>query len=143
QVRDSDFAAMYEAKNPDLSAFFGRGGKLLLWHGENDPGPSPVATNEYAEAALAQNPTAGEAMRYFLLPGVEHCRGGPGADQLELVHALDAWVTLGAAPDALVGTKVDGSLSRPHCAWPNVAAYPGEGDANDPGNWQCQPRKGA
>lgn len=140
QVRGSDFAEMYEAKNPDLSAFFGRGGKLLLWHGENDPGPSPVGTNDYAEAVLAQAAGAAEGMRYFLMPGVEHCRGGPGADEVALLDALDSWVESGNAPDRLIGTRADGSLTRPHCAWPNVARYGGSGDADQPDNWQCVPR---
>jgi feruloyl esterase len=140
QVRRSAFAQMYEAKNPDLSGFFGRGGKLLLWHGENDPGPSPVGTNDYARAVLAQNAAAREQMRYFLMPGVEHCRGGPGADQVELLDALDSWVESGRAPDLVVGSKADGSLTRPHCAWPTVARYRGSGDANTPANWTCVPR---
>lgn len=141
QVRSSPFAAMYEAKDPDLSAFFGRGGKLLLWHGENDPGPAPVGTNDYVKQVLAQNQSAADSLRYFLLPGVEHCRGGPGADQVEWLDALDAWAQSGTAPDTLVGTKADGSLTRPHCAWPNVAQYKGSGDANDVNSWQCVPRK--
>jgi feruloyl esterase len=141
-VRGSAFAQMYEAKNPDLSAFFGRGGKLLLWHGENDPGPSPVGTNDYARAVLAGNEGAAQSMRYFLMPGVEHCRGGPGADQVELLDALAAWDETGAAPERLIGkhSGEDRALTRPHCAWPNVARYKGDGDANDPASWQCVPR---
>ena len=40
----------------------------------------------------------------------------------------------------MTGTKEDGSLTRPHCAWPNVARYGGEGEPNDPANWQCVAR---
>ncbi|HWK40926.1 MAG TPA: tannase/feruloyl esterase family alpha/beta hydrolase [Croceibacterium sp.] len=141
QVRSSAFANMYEAKNPDLSAFFGRGGKLLLWHGENDPGPSPIATTDYAKAVLGSAAGAADSLRYFLAPGVEHCRGGPGADQVEWLDALDGWISSGNAPAQLTGTKADGSLTRPHCAWPNVAQYKGSGDANDPASWQCAARK--
>src|SRR5690606_32459613 len=82
-VRDSDFAAMYEAREPGLAEFFARGGELLLWHGESDPGPSPVGTTDYAKAVFADSDQAGQSMRYFLLPGVGHCRGGPGADNVE------------------------------------------------------------
>ncbi|KRA83749.1 tannase/feruloyl esterase family alpha/beta hydrolase [Altererythrobacter sp. Root672] len=139
-LRGSAFAEMYEAKNPDLSAFFGRGGKLILWHGENDPGPSPVGTNDYVRAVLAKNSAAPQSMRYFTLPGVEHCRGGPGADQVEWLDALDSWKDSGTAPEVLVGTKADGSLTRPHCAWPKVAHYKGSGDANNPASWQCVAR---
>ena len=30
-------------------------------------------------------------MRYFLYPGVGHCAGGPGADQVRLLDALEKW----------------------------------------------------
>lgn len=139
-LRNTPFARTYEAKDPDLRPFFRRGGKLILWHGENDPGPSPVATTEYAQAVLATAPLAAQNMRYFLYPGVAHCAGGPGADQVELLEALDSWSEGGPAPEVLIGTKADGSLTRPHCAWPNVARYRGSGDANDPASWQCVPR---
>ena len=139
-VRASPFAEMYEAKNPDLSAFFANGGRLLLWHGENDAGPSPVLSLDYAQAVMAANPAAADQFRYVTLPGVGHCRGGPGADLVDYVSAMDDWVESGRAPDRLIGTKEDGSLTRPHCAWPNVARYSGSGDANDPASWQCVAR---
>ena len=42
------------------------GGKLLLWHGFNDPGPSPLSTIAYYEAVLDAVPAARDAMRLFL-----------------------------------------------------------------------------
>jgi len=140
QVGRSEFAGWYEAKDPNLAPFFRSGGKLLLWHGESDPGPSPVATNDYVRAVLARAPAASNQMRYFLYPGVGHCAGGPGADQVRVLDALEAWDETGQAPDVLLGTKANGALSRPHCAWPNVANYRGSGDANDAASWQCVPR---
>lgn len=139
-VRNSPFAAMYEAKDPDLSAFFARGGRLMLWHGESDAGPSPVLSQDYARAVAAANPRAGDQFRYFTLPGVGHCAGGPGADLVDYLGAMTGWMESGDAPDRLVGTKQDGSLTRPHCAWPQVARYDGSGEANDPANWVCRPR---
>jgi feruloyl esterase len=139
-VRASAFAAIYEAKDTDLSAFFGRGGKLLMWHGENDAGPSPVGSNDYARAVIAANPQAVSQYRHFLAPGVGHCAGGAGADVLPLLEMVEQWDQTGHAPDVLVGTKRDGSLTRPHCAWPNVARFKGTGEANDPASWQCVAR---
>jgi feruloyl esterase len=140
QVRRSEFARWYEARNPNLSAFFRSGGKLVLWHGESDPGPSPVATNDYFRSVLAVAPAASGQARYFLYPGVGHCAGGPGADQVDVLGALESWDDTGRPPEVLLGTKRDGSLTRPHCAWPNVARYRGSGDANDPASWQCVSR---
>jgi feruloyl esterase len=160
-LRNTPFAEMYEADDPDLRPFFAHGGKLLLWHGENDPGPSPVATTEYYEAVLDRGPPATRPgkyfpndytrevkrevsainqARYFLYPGVGHCAGGPGADLVPVLDALDSWAETGDAPEVLIGTKADGSLTRPHCAWPYVARYQGEGEPNEPASWQCVPR---
>lgn len=140
RVRSSPFAALYEAKDPDLSAFFARGGKLMLWHGESDPGPSPVATLDYVQAVQSRNPRAADQMRYYTLPGVGHCRGGPGADAVDYLAAMDAWVETGTPPATLVGRNGQSGIVRPHCAWPGVARFSGNGDTNDPANWTCVAR---
>lgn len=140
RVRSSAFAALYEAKDPDLSAFFAGGGRLILWHGESDPGPSPVATLDYARSVMAQNPAAADQFRYYTLPGVGHCRGGPGADAVDYVAAMDGWVETGQAPQSLIGRNAQSGIVRPHCAWPNVARYSGQGETNDPASWSCTPR---
>ncbi|RKF21149.1 tannase/feruloyl esterase family alpha/beta hydrolase [Altericroceibacterium spongiae] len=138
RARSGAFADMYEADDPDLSAFFSKGGKLLLWHGENDPGPSPVGTADYYRAAFALHPAqATENMRYFELPGVEHCQGGPGADMLDSLMAMDRWASSDRAPERLVATKADKSMIRPLCAFPQVPHFQ-SGDPNDPQNWVCE-----
>jgi feruloyl esterase len=140
QVRNSAFAKMYEAKDPNLSKFFARNGKLLVWHGESDPGPAPTGTLDYAKQVMAQNPEAAQNFRVFLAPGVGHCGGGPGADVLPLADTIDAWVHTGRAPESLVATKRDKSLTRLVCAWPKVAHYNGASEPNDPSSWECVAR---
>ena len=139
-VRASPFASMYEAKSPDLSAFFGRGGRLIVWHGESDGGPSPVATLDYVQAVQAQNPAAASQMRYFTLPGVGHCRGGPGADGVDYIAAMEAWDATSTAPERLIGHNAQSGITRPHCAYPQVARFSGRGEVNDPANWSCVAR---
>jgi len=79
-------------------------------------------------------------MRLFLAPGVGHCAGGPGADQIDPLAALDQWVDSGTAPEQLIARKADGSMVRPLCAWPKVAHYGGAGDVNDPSSYRCVAR---
>jgi len=141
-VRDSRFANIYEAGNPDISAFIAKGGKLLLWHGFDDPGPSPFATVDYF---TAMQRVTGEKIRsldnsarLFLAPGVYHCRGGPGPDEIDMLSAIDAWVESGQAPNTLLATKAEGGVSRPLCPYPALARYKGSGNTNDVANFNCR-----
>jgi feruloyl esterase len=118
-LRESAFGRMYEAGDPDISAFTERGGKLLLWHGFYDTGPSPLATVDYYEAASAElGENADQSVRLFLAPGVGHCRGGPGPDQFDLLSTLEGWVEEGRAPDEMAATKANSDLAWPVCAYP-------------------------
>jgi feruloyl esterase len=121
RVRASALAKTYEAIDANLSAFVGRGGKLIIWHGFYDPGPGPLGTIAYYEQALRATKTprdVAQSIRLFLAPGVAHCGGGPGADQIDFLSALERWVEHGEAPDAITATKKESSLSWPVCAYP-------------------------
>jgi feruloyl esterase len=141
-VRGGEFAAMYEAKNPDIAPFLAHGGKLLLWHGFDDPGPSPLATIEYYENVQrtvgAGTPALDSGVRLFLLSGVYHCRGGAGADGFDSLTALDRWVEAGQLPDTIVASREDGKLSRPLCRYPTLPHYRGTGDPAEAGSFECR-----
>jgi feruloyl esterase len=124
-------------QNPDISAFVERGGKLLLWHGFNDPGPSPLSTIEYFDAVKATVPAATDAVRLFLAPGVLHCRGGAGPDRFDALTALENWVEKGTAPASMLATKANSPLSRPLCPYPQLPRYKGSGDTNDASSFVC------
>jgi feruloyl esterase len=147
--QDSFAAKEIVMQDPDVTPFLKRGGKLLLWHGFNDPGPNPLETIKYMEAVAntvgpklhpGEKPLESirQDVRLFLVPGVFHCRGGPGTDQFDTVSALDAWVEHGTAPARIIATKVGSPLKRPLCPYPQVAKYKGTGDTNDPGNFGCE-----
>jgi feruloyl esterase len=126
------------ATDADLGPFFRHGGKLILWHGFNDPGPSPVQTAKYYEEVAAK---AGGAIddraRLFFVPGVYHCRGGPGPDKFDALSALDDWVEKGTAPARILASRADRKLSRPLCPYPQLARYSGSGDQSDAANFTC------
>jgi feruloyl esterase len=141
-VRTSAFAADYEAKNPDISAFVNAGGKLLLWHGMLDPGPSPLATIEYFnQVKKVTGPKVKDLdahARLFIASGVYHCRGGPGADQVDFVGAIDNWVEHDQAPSSLLATRADGALSRPACQYPAFPSYKSTGDPKSADSFICR-----
>jgi len=130
-------AAEVHQQNPDISAFVGRGGKLLLWHGFNDPGPSPLSTIEYFDRVREKVPAAKDSVRLFLAPGVLHCGGGPGPDQFDALTAMERWVEQGMPPASMIATKANAPISRPLCPYPQVAKYKGTGDTNDAANFAC------
>ena len=130
-------AAHVHQQNPDIAAFVARGGKLLLWHGFNDPGPSPLSTIAYFDAVNAKVPAAKDSMRLVLAPGVLHCGGGAGPDQIDTLTALERWVEHGTPPERIVAKKANSPLTRPLCAYPRLAKYKGAGDTNDPASFDC------
>jgi len=96
--------ALYDATDPDLSAFAGKGGKLILWHGWSDPHISPINTIAYHEAvarSLGKERTE-SFERLYLLPGVYHCSGGEGPSRVDLLTPMIEWVERGVAPDAVI-----------------------------------------
>jgi feruloyl esterase len=116
-------AAEVHQQNPNIAPFVRAGGKLLLWHGFNDPGPSPLSTIAYYEAVLDAVPAARDNVRLFLAPGVLHCAGGSGPDRFDALTALENWVERGVAPASLLATKQGSPLSRPLCPYPALPRY--------------------
>ena len=89
-------------------------------------------------AALQKN------VRLFMVPGMQHCGGGPGPNVFSLLTALDAWVDQGLAPDQILATKYTNDRRTepvvrrmPLCKFPEQAKYSGSGDVNDAANWSC------
>lgn len=135
-------AGFIEALSTNLGDFKARGGKLLLYHGWNDPGPSPLNTIDYYEGVLeTMGPDQDDWMRLFLVPGMGHCAGGIGPDNADYLGALDNWVETGEAPDRIIASRTrDGEIdmTRPLCPYPQVAAWDGEGDTNDAASFVCE-----
>ncbi len=130
-----------DAKNPDLSAFRRRGGKLLMTYGWADSILQPMMGVRYYEQATAANgPRTPDFFRLFMVPGMAHCGGGVGPDRHDPVTAMVDWVEKGRAPETMVASKVvDGTVTRtrPLCAYPNVARYTGQGSIDDAASFRC------
>ena len=92
---------IFDANDPRLGAFTGRGGKLLMYQGWAEPGiPPGHIVNYYAQGAGADRWTPRRSVRLFMVPGMGHCGGGDGASTFDMVAALDGWVESGTAARA-------------------------------------------
>ncbi|MGD8873352.1 MAG: tannase/feruloyl esterase family alpha/beta hydrolase [Gemmatimonadota bacterium] len=133
-------AKMLNATDTDLTAFRTAGGKLILWNGWSDPALTAYGTIQYYDDLVEGDPGAHDYARLFLLPGVLHCNGGPGPDQVEWLETIRRWVEEGQAPTRVTATKRtrDGAvdMQRPLCAYPLVARYDG-GDPKREESFTC------
>lgn len=133
------FGKMYDADNPNLRPFLAHGGKLILWHGFDDPGPSALGTIAYYEQMRTKTGPARAAagVRLFMAPGVYHCGGGPGPDHFDMLAPLVKWVEQHKAPKRVIATKANSPVSRPLCPYPEFARYQG-GNPDKAGNFVCK-----
>ena len=128
-------AALNDATQTDIRPFINSGGKLIVWHGGSDMALSVNSTIEYMAGVTKSVGAANAAAstRLYVAPGVNHCGGGVGPDQTDLLTALDLWVTKGIAPATLKAEKLDthGAVTRslPLCQYPQYPKY--TGPAND------------
>lgn len=131
-------AGFVDAVNPDLRAFEAHGGKLLLYHGWRDTGITPENTILYYESVLEEmGPEQDDWMRLFMVPGMGHCRGGPGVDSFDALGVLEQWREHDEAPDEILATSEANGLARPLCPYPEYARYDGRGDIAEAESWTC------
>jgi feruloyl esterase len=109
QISDRDIVAAHRklapvlnADSADLSAFKARGGKLIQYHGWNDPAIPPRLSLEYHAAVKKTVSGADTFMRLFMVPGMLHCRGGDAPTNIDWIAVLENWVEKGQAPTTIL-----------------------------------------
>ncbi len=126
------------ADDPDLTAFYKAGGKLIIWHGWSDQHVTPQGTLEYYRAMRDVMGAAVQDsfVRMYLYPGVYHCGGGEGPDSADLLTPLMNWVETSVAPSTVVASQLTGTTvtrTRPLYPYPTVARY--NGNSADPNSY--------
>jgi hypothetical protein len=140
-----------------------RGSRMLIYHGVSDPIFSPDDTARWFRS-LDDREHGGHGdhwrggrersfARLYLVPGMNHCSGGPATDQFDLLSALAKWVEEGDAPEHVVATargpgnaggvnpEVPPSWApnrtRLLCPYPRMATYHG-GDPERASSFSCR-----
>lgn len=131
--------------------FIRRGGKLIIYHGYSDPALTPFRTTAlYDQLAAAHGGygALGASVRLFMVPGLQHCVGGPGPNVFDTLTPLDNWVQGGTAPASIPAAHhvnndpaQPADRTMPLCPYPTQATYDGTGDVNAAGSWSCAPNE--
>ncbi len=149
---------VYNATNPDLTAFRDRGGKLILYHGWADPAIPPQGTIAYYQAVqdtMGSLKAVQQFARLFMLPGMYHCQGGTNPSRVDWLTPIVTWVEQNTSPTQIIASQTtadsaSGGFSnptegatgnnakivrtRPIFPYPMQARYNGKGSVDDAAN---------
>jgi feruloyl esterase len=148
-VSAMDFMAPTDWRSPKLAELKAAGGKVIVYHGASDGAFSLNSTIDwYAKLRANNGGDVSDFARFYAVPGMTHCGGGPSTDQFPAFDALVDWVEHGTAPGALPASVRAGNpevpqewsktRTRPLCDWPKVARYRGAGDLESAASFVCE-----
>ena len=149
--RIREISQLFDATDPDLSAFLAHGGKLILKGNGADYQRSVMQEITYYKAVVAKmgQPRVDSFVRFYVTPGVNHPGNGVMSNgeavpaKVDMLGALDGWVDGGKAPEALVQVTQEGKApfqtvaARPMCLYPAFPRYDGKGDPKDTASFAC------
>jgi feruloyl esterase len=161
---DSILGPLLNANNPDLSPMKKRGGKILMYTGTFDQlVPFEDALNYYERVIKNQNglKQTQDFFRFFLVPGMGHCGGGPGLNDFgqglslnvkqdrehDLMTAMIDWVENRIPPDKIIATTFNNGdtinkirFQRPLFPYPKFPDYIG-GDTKSASSFKGKEHK--
>lgn len=155
---ESSMSFMTPTDVSNMSGFYNKGGKLMMYQGTADPVFSFNDTLSWISKVKSFFGAATDQFtRFYPVPGMSHCSGGPATDQFDIIEPLVNWVEKGVQPTsitasargtgtssipALINAEIPSNWSpsrtRPLCPYPKVATYNGTGDVESASSFTCQ-----
>ena len=151
----------------DIRRFVDLGHKIIWYHGLSDPAPPVLDTIRYYQEMAQQHGGLDNAQRFsrfYPVPNMGHCTGGPATDHFDLLSPLADWVENGIAPAEVPATGMNFTAAtyqvsfvtgpavrtRPLCPYPQQLRFTGQvsiaagvpvasnpADLGDPANYRC------
>jgi hypothetical protein len=138
-ARRWEISLSFDSTNPDLKAFYKRGGKLIVAIATNDTLASPGAQLDYYQSVIKKmgRKNVDEFARFFVLPQAGHGLSGtnysmdgdgksiptaPIPSTFSRLNLLMDWVEKKVAPPMSV-TVTGGNRSLPMCSYPLYPKY--------------------
>ena len=142
--RESAFEFMFSS-GTDYRKFRAKGNKLIVYTGGADPVFSANYHLKWYHRLTARNDGLERTQKFarlFVVPGMNHCGGGPSTSQFDAFAAVVNWVENGQAPESILATAPAATpwpgRTRPLCPYPEIARYKGSGDINVAANFECR-----
>jgi pimeloyl-ACP methyl ester carboxylesterase len=143
--RESAFEFMFSS-GTDYRKFRSKGNKLIVYTGGADPVFSANYHLNWYDRLVAKNDGLERTQKFarlFVVPGMNHCGGGPATSQFDAFAAVVNWVENGEEPDSILATAPPQGTpwpgrTRPLCPYPAIARYKGVGDINVADSFECR-----
>lgn len=137
-----EVSELVDSTDPDLSAFYANGGKLILQENLGDNGRSAYSGLDYYESVVdtLDKGRTDKFFRAYATPKADH-GGANGPANVDWLALLDAWAADGDAPDDVVLEEAGTERTRPACEWPTWSRY-FRGDPNDAASFKCMKAPG-
>jgi feruloyl esterase len=137
--------ALLNVDATDLSPFKRQGGKMIIWQPQSGGPFSPQdMVNWYTRMSreMRGSEETQEFARLFMLPGANHCGGGPSTSAIDAFSPVVNWAENGKAPATILGTApASGNpfpgRTRPLCPYPAYAHYKGAGSIELADSFEC------
>ena len=139
---------LLETSATTLAPFANHGGKLIIYQPQSGGPFSPLAMVDwYRTLNLTNGGTESDYTktqqyaRLFMMPGAQHCGGGPSTSTIDAFTSVVQWVENGTSPERIVGTAPAATpwpgRTRPLCPFPAYAKYNGSGSIESDANFTC------